>query len=378
MNKTAEYYCVEGEEKAAYLSRLAVSLSALAQGFSLEKDDAKLVTLREFGTVNKWDWSRLPKQESASRQLSELVQRVRSEYSWFDWNVSSKDQSKNRGYFETLNISAQSGLPWVFDLIELHRLRKEAAAELAKLPTYDLLGRRYRDMLLEDYVQEADIAAKTTELHKTAMKRSFLEQLQNTELLGWEASKFSMLPKPRKVISLGGEELWNITFITHSLARGQFQLYVIDVWQDNREPQIVDNGSGEFKVSPQLTAALRFGEDNAAWYILRTIDEQFKSIHPVHVTRALLGPFENRYKTKADSIDPLPITAVLLAADLTVGLFRCSRQYTYAPNHEPYGEELRQVISKEDWRDEIIVCPAAHSSEVSRSVLGTNIRIIEM
>jgi len=208
------------------------------------------------------------------------------------------------------------------------------------------------------------------------MKRSFLEQLQDTELLGWQSTGHSFL-RAEKVRPLGGEELWNLSLIRYDLASSMFQLYVMDIWQDLRDKQITEEKNGEIKVSSQLQQALRFGKDNAAWYILKEIDQQFKSLHPVHVSRALVGPFENKYLTKPDS-PPLSITRELLAEDQNVGLFRFSRQYSYAPNHETHGKELRQIIHRDDWRDEFIICPARYSSRVGKSVLGTNVKILEI
>ena len=74
----------------------------------------------------------------------------------------------------------------------------------------------------------------------------------------------------------------------------------------------------------------------------------------------------------------LQATKEIVAENSNAGLLRFSRQYSYAPNHEPFGEDLKQIIYKEDWRDEIIVCPARYLSKVSHSVLGTNVRIFGM
>ena len=153
---------------------------------------------------------------------------------------------------------------------------------------------------------------------------------------------------------------------------------MIDAWQDIRDPQITETEPGRGKISRELERSFTFGRDNVAWYILKTLDERFQGLHPVHVTRALIGPFETRYLTKPGSIKRLPVTDDILAHDPHAGLLRFSRQYAYAPNHEEHKETVRQVIHREPWADEFIVSPTRYAPKVSASVLGTNVRIIEM
>jgi len=188
-----------------------------------------------------------------------------------------------------------------------------------------------------------------------------------------------MKPEARLVQRLGGEDLWNITFINYSPASSHFHLYVIDVWQDIREPQITlheDNKTGI--VSLPLSETLHFADENAAWYILETIDTRFRSLHPVHVSRAIIGPYENKYRVKPETVPALDIARTLIAEDPTTNILRFARQYAYAPNHRTVDEELRQIVAKENWRDEMIVCKGAYAPRVSQALLGRNVRIIEM
>ncbi|MBI5148456.1 hypothetical protein HZA33_02135 [Candidatus Pacearchaeota archaeon] len=365
---------ITGEEKVRYLACLDRFLYALQK--NLYQQDAKhLATLQAFGVANNWDWARLPEQESTYAEISSLVEIIRENYRWFDWITNQGE--KNRGYFEELTISSESGLPWAFDFIELHRLKTQSEELLAKMPSYEECAGKIKETLLEDKVPVLQLDEEIKKFHVSAMKRNFLEQLQTVRLLGWESSKYSLEPCARKVKTLGGESLWNIVYATFSPASGMFQIYLIDTWQDILEPQITETEHGTV-ISDALKNSFNFGKDNAAWYVLKCLDDSFKSLHPVHVSSALIGPFENKFLTKSDEIKALPITSQLLKEDKETGLLRFSRQYSYAPNHEDTAEGLRQIIYRENWSDEVIVCPGKYSSRVADSVLGTAVRILEV
>ncbi|MBM3199427.1 hypothetical protein FJZ53_00720 [Candidatus Woesearchaeota archaeon] len=368
-------YTIQSKEKEEYLRQLDSYFGILAKGLAVEKDAVNTDAVRSFGEAHKWDWSRIPKKPNTYKSLSQLVQRVRQEHWWLDWKIFSKDPSKNFGYFEQLSISSESGLPWVFDFVELHRLKKESQKMLENTISYDDAAKRLSSLMLEDEVSVEELSRETKKLHETAMKRSFFEKLQNAELLGWESTGYSLPPVVTKIMPLGGEDLWNIKLIRYSPSKNLFHAYVIDLWQDNIEPQIIEEGA-QVIISKELTDLLKFSEDNSAWYMIKTIDEKFRSIHPVHVSRALIGPFENRYLTKHTNFKPLQASEELLAQDKSKGVLRLSVQYSFAPNHES-GDCLRQVIYREDWRDEFIVCPAGCSSKISSSVLGAKVRIME-
>ncbi len=365
---------IKNGEKARSLHQLDRALSALVTGLKIEKPEDR--NLKEFGNAESWNWNRLPKENKTYQIIADLVERVRQEYLWFGWQINSEDPSQNRGYFDKLELSAISGLPWLFNFIELHRLRKTAKESLKEAQSYESLVRDFRKLLLEDHVEIAEVEAKSKEINKAAMRKNFLEQIQDAELLGWESTSYSKKPEARLVLSLGGEQLWNVSFVKYSPSSSMFEIYVVDLWQDVREPLITE-ANGKAVVSPALEKAFDFGKDNASWYILQSLDKKFKSIHPVHVSRSLVGPFETKYLTNPDDIQILPITQELLAEDSNTALLRFSRQYCYAPNHQVEGEELRQVVPRQNWTDEIIVCPAHYSSRVSKSILGTNVRILE-
>ncbi len=371
----AEQHIIEGEEKNTYLRQLDFYLDTLIKDLTIEKDVVNTPIIRDFGESHNWDWTRLPKNPGTYKAIAQLLQRIRKEYSWFDWKTFSEDSSKNFGYFEQLNISSELGLPWVFDFVELHRLKKEASKLLGKARSYADIAKDLETILLGDNVEFSEVTERTQKIHKEAMKISFLEKLKDSELLGWESTEHSLQPITTKVIPLGGEELWNIKFISYSPSKSLFSVYVIDLWQDNREPQITES-DGLGSVSQELAASLKFSEDNSVWYVLKKIDETFKSLHPVHASRAVIGPFENKYLTKPTSLKVLQTTKEILEENQNFSLLRLSVQYAFAPNHESK-EEIRQIIYREDWCDEFIVCPARYSSKVSSSVLGTRVRILE-
>lgn len=374
MRAHCEQVTITGEEKAKYLRTLDAALGVLAQNFLHESDAHHIASLQAFGSQEKWDWSRLPRPKSTYATLAQLVELVRASYAWFDTITNLKEPVKNRRYFDSVRISTQSGLPWVYDIIELNRLQQQSDALCAKLPSYQDCVTKLQSALLEDTLTLDAVPQAADEIVTAALKRSFLEQLKGAGVVGWDATGYRLAPHAKKIMSLGGEELWSVVCIRFSLASSQFQLYVLDVWQDIRAPQM----SGTV-VSPELSSLLKFGDENTAWYVLQTIDERFKSLHPVHVTKTNVGPFEN----KCAQEDPerqttTPIIKDLLAEDVSAGLLRVSRQYTYAPNHKIIEGELRQVVYRDDWRDEIIVCPAKYASRVAKSVLGTKVRVVEV
>jgi hypothetical protein len=369
-----ECHEISGEEKERYLKQLDGALGVLVQ--CLVEDRSRTPMLKEFGDRNAWDWDRLPKQDFTYKTLAELAGRVKGEYRWFDWQVFPAEVQNNCGYFERLGISSASGLPWFAEFTELHRLKRDAAELLRAIPEHRLSAKGLSRLLMTDEVESEAVPQAVYAIHKNAMRRNFLERLRSVDLLGWQTIDFSLPPRAKKIIPLGGEDLWSIDFLKFNPASGMFEAYVIDVWQDLREPQIHEEENG-IKLSEAFQAVLKTcTEDSAAWFVLKEIDDSFRSLHPVHVSKALIGPFENRYMTNPQFV-PLNITAELLREDGNTGILRFSRQYSYAPNHEPVGEEIRQVVYREKWADEVIVCPANCSSRVANSVLGTNVKILE-
>ncbi len=366
------------DEMANYLYRLDSALKTLAEGLVTQENKHQEGLLRAFGEDKQWDWTRLPKNEQIYPTIAKLVERIRKEYQWFAWQEFPDDSKNNQGYFEQLNINTESGLPWMYDFMQLHRLKREATAMLLEIPGFEESAYNLRTLLTSDTEDISRVKEKAAELHKKAMNRNFLEQLHEAELLGWELGKYSLPPQATRLLKLGVEELWNLHFIQYSPGSSMFEMYMIDTWQDVREPQIQEGDYGKGMVSAELQSALKFSPNNAAWFILRSIDEKFPGLHPVHVSRALVGPFENRYLTRPDEIPTLPVTRELLKENPDAGLLRFSRQYSYAPNHVEENEELRQVIHRENWSDEIIVCPGRYSSTVAKSVLGTQVRVFEM
>ncbi len=377
MTRVVREHKLIGDEQSRYLSQIDKFLGVLAQNLVFEKEADHFKTMEDFAKRKDWDWQRLPKFTNTYKTLSNMVQTVREEYQWLDWQTSKDDPSKNKGYFEEANINASSGLPWQFDFIALNKLKKSAPDKLKKLPSFTKLAQNLDRLLLQDDVEIGNVSGVAEDIHKQAMRINYLEQLKDATLLGWESS--DLKPTITKLKSFAGETQFNISFVNYSLASGMFQAYTIDLWQDIRETHIEKDSNGEYQLTNQLRSALKFNSDSlAAWYVLKKIDEGFESLHPVHVSKSLIGPFETKYQTGSNEIPQLPITKELLEEDPEAGFLRFSRQYTYAPNHKTKGKELAQVIYREDWRDEMIITPAKYSSRVADSVLGTQIRIIEV
>ncbi len=365
-----------GEEKAKYLNRLDKALQTLSSSISRESKQG-VHSLQEFGEQNEWDWDRLPKNKTTYRMLSHCVQSVREQYQLLDWLYFENDPSKNRGYCEKITVYAETGLPWAFDLLATRTWKKNAKSLLDKYPSFVEIKNQMKAILLEDYVKTDDVKEEIRKLRKSAEERNFLEQIQDALLIDGSSPK-TLYPKATKVRDLGGEVLWNISFSTFRTGSGLFHSYIMDLWQDNiEEPKIMEDGPNVL-LSADLLKGLHFHENNAAWYILKTIDDKFKGLHPVHVSRAIIGPFENRYRTNFSEINPLDITPSLLRENENAGLLRFNRQYSYAPNDEEKNGEIRQILYTDNWHDEIIVCPARYSSKVAKSVLGTNVKIFEM
>lgn len=368
---------VTGDDHATLLRRIGGSLTALAAEFS-HIPSGYSDAVQEFGRAEEWDWDRLPKRDGTYRVLSELLDRVRQEHVWFSNVIDSEHPERNRGYFDELGISAISGLPWSFSFIELHRLKKGAPAEIEKLPAYDELAKRMRSIALEDHVELVDVPAAADALHRQAMRRSFLEQLDQATLLGWESNTYSLQPAARRIVNMGGEELWNVTFLRYMLDAAMFEAYTIDLWQDNRtDPEIRIEGHRAV-VSDALAGAMKFSHRNDAWYILRTLDDKFESLHPVHASRLLIGPMENRYRTDTRDIPALAVMPELLKEDPNAYVFRCTRQYAYAPKHFETGKgKIRQVVYQEPWADAFLVCQAKHAARIGQGMLG-DVRVIEV
>jgi hypothetical protein len=368
---------IQGDEKEKFLKKLDASLNVLSTNLRLGIDDKQLGLLKAFGDREKWDWQKLPQEGDIYRAMAELVDRVRHEYSWLSWQNANEDYRDNRGWFEQIGISKSSGLPWAFDFVELKRLRDRADGLLGKLPSYEGSRDELKRLIKGDNVELNQVGVNVLNINKNSMKRNFLEKLKGEELIGWGFGDNEIIPHARKELMMGGEDLWNVSAVRFMPASGTFEIYIVDTWQDIREPQITEV-DGEVKVSRELASSLRFGADNAAWYMLKEIDQKFKSLHPVHVTRAVVGPYENRYLDyRKTTFKPLAITKEILGKDPQVGLLRFERQYAYAPNQRDVGDEVRQIVYLENWQDEIIICPSKFSSDVARSVLGTNVRIFE-
>ncbi len=367
---------ISGEEKSKYLFLLDAALESLAENLKRGMNEEQKMALKIFAGANKWDMTRLPSGISPYRNLAEIVSLVRNEYQWFN-TLYFDEPTKNRGYFDEITISAATGLPWSFDFMKLQGLKKDAQAKLQQADDYKKISDRLKLLLLQDTMSVDQVKNTAYKSHEAALKRSFLEQLASAELL-MGAEQQIRITDVKKIVSLGGEDLWNLAFLKYSLADGVFHAYVADMWQDIREPQITKNDANSpIVISESLLGILAsFMENNSAEYLLGKIDESFESLHPVHLSKALIGPFENKYTTRPN-YPLLPLTPKLISDNPETAILRFSRQYTFAPNHFETGNGLRQRRHTERWSDEIIVCPSGLSSAIANSILGTDVRIFE-
>ena len=176
-------------------------------------------------------------------------------------------------------------------------------------------------------------------------------------------------------MQIGGETLWNIKTENYSPETGTYLLYIIDLWQDISEnPHIMQSDDGTVQISQGLKY-FALSKRGPAYHVLRSLDESFENIHPVHAVKATIGPFDSKYQHK--KANQLKISKKLLKEDPNFNLLRSTLQYAYSPNHEQKDDVTRQVIHLDDWKDEFIVCPSNYSAEVSTSLLGSGIHIID-
>jgi len=368
---------ISGERKDDYLKRLDSALTAITSNLQLGMSGSHLERLNEFASQNSWEMHRLPRFQDTYQRLATLNDRVRQEYDWLQWHDDKPNPINNFGYFEEIGISSRSGLPWVWDFVALSRLKKDVDEELARIGSHEGLLRDFRRLLIEDYVDCEEVPSNAQRIHSQAMKRRFLEKLKESEIIGWKNRGRDPVFSIDKTADLGGEKLWNISCINYSRAESMFYLLVIDLWQDILNPPEIREDNDKVEVSDQLRNRLSGFSGNEAWYVIKAIDDAFPSLHPVHVSKARVGPFENRYLLRP-SQTPLPGLIELLKMNPDEGFLRFSRQYSYAPNHEVVGNNQRQILYRTDWSDEIITCPPSFSAQLSDSVLGTDIRIIEV
>jgi hypothetical protein len=365
---------ISGEKKGKYLADLDASMRVLSRNLKPGASDENVRRLKEFGNKESWDWTRIPKIAGTYHILSALTDRIRKEYSLFRWFDKLPNPYDNRGYFEDVGISDTSGLPWSFDFIRLHSIKEKAAGLIEGGKSYEDLVEGVRILITGDDSEIEDVTLDIQKLRKEALKRNFLENLVRAELLDWKFSGNSRI-FAKKLIPLGGEELWNLSFIRYHPSVSMFEAYIIDLWQDLRDPKICCS-EGKVSIDPELISTFNYGHDNAAYFIISEIDNKFSSLHPVHVSKALVGPFENRFLTSPE-FGTLPFVPKMLSINPDAGVLRFSRQYAYAPNHIDTPEGLRQIIYPEAWSDEVIVCPKGFGKEINKSVLGSEVKILE-
>jgi hypothetical protein len=229
-------------------------------------------------------------------------------------------------------------------------------------------------VLLEDTLGLEEVDVKGRTVHTDFLRRNYLENLQNAKVVTLDG-KGGATPSVRKVLEIGDEELWHLKYLSFIPGNNVFEAYVMDFWQDKKdEPQFTING-GEAQVSASLLGTLKYGAKNAAWFMLKQIDDSFPSLHPVHISRGIIGPFEGIYSPRNEEV--LGVCREILAKDPDFKLLRFKRQYSLAPNDREEGKEMRQVIHMQDWNDEILVCPGQYRQRVADSVLGTSVKVVE-
>ncbi|MDO8556711.1 MAG: hypothetical protein Q7R96_06085 [Nanoarchaeota archaeon] len=368
---------ITGKEKATYLQQLDHALTILIERLPIELPDYS-PEVRAFGEQEKWDWTRLPKQDFTYQALARLVQRVQQEYRWFADIIDPAHPKNNRGYFEEITIARESGLPWTDDFFTLQNLRTNVKEKLAAMGNDIQDYHQLTELLTDDKTTPEQTSTRIQQLHRQALKRNFLRQLQTTPIFDAETDKENLELRVTKTAEIGGETLWNIQFLRYGKADSTFQAYNIDLWQDQLGEQHLKEKEGTGTISETLARTLKFGSKNAAWFILREIDQAFENVHPVHVSRALVGPFETRYSDpKKATYTPLAATLQLITQDPTYYALRFSRDYSYAPNHDDTAGSTQQIIYREPWSDQIIICKGQHAPTVANTLEGKKIRIIE-
>jgi hypothetical protein len=370
-NKILEKITLTADQKSSYLAKLDRYIRAVATTLKFGMEETQLRKLKEFGGKENWDWSRIPLQEDTYKELGEMVDFVRKQYQWLDWKENEKNPTENMGFFDETWISTFSGLPCVSDIIKLAVIKKDSPELLASSKNYQQASIDLIRLLLEDNQEISDVRTTSENMHAEALKRNFLENLTASDLISWNNQ--GSRAEARKIIPFGGEDLWRVKYSRFMPSTNIFEIYLMDVWQDIRQPQIIE-AEGKITVSKDLEEAMKFGKENKAWFVLSEIDKMFKSLHPVHVSRGLIGPFENKYGIRAEN--PLQVSKEILEQDQDFSLLRFTRQYSYAPNHRPDGDEIKQIVYMDDWNDELLICPQRYTSRVSKSVLGTNVRVV--
>jgi hypothetical protein len=369
---------IKSQDKWHYLRILDHSLEVLITNLKSGTPEKYTAALQTFGNKHDWNWHRISNIGNSYQILANLIQEVQEEYQLLAWHYDKEDPSNNKGHFYDVTVSSDTGLPWIYDLINLSKLKENADERLERLPTYNQINDQFRQLLMTDQESLSTIMSTVKyNCHRKAMERNFYEHLKQVNLICENRVEVKNNLKCTKVLDFGGESLWNISYAKLSSSLGMYNIYSINLWQDLLDPQIVGNDDGNVEITRGLRSKLNFGADSDAWYIISEIDKEFKSLHPVHVTKMLLGPFENRYQTKPETVNQLDIATELLIRNPQIGLLRANVQYSYAPNHEVADEGTRQIIHRHDWHDEIIVCPAQYSALVSNSVLGDRIRVFE-
>ncbi|HLC66907.1 MAG TPA: hypothetical protein VJK52_04670, partial [Candidatus Nanoarchaeia archaeon] len=190
MQRIPEQYPISGGVQRSYLRSLDRMLQVASAHFAGLSNEYSPET-KAFGAANQWDWERLPHHPTTYRTFAQLTDRVRQEYRWFDWIDDAAHPSDNRGFFEELGISAVSGMPWGFSFIELARLKEKVAECREKIPAPDVLVQDLRAALLYDETPIDAVSAKTLAIHRHAMRRNYLEQLEQAQLLHCGAHTFS-------------------------------------------------------------------------------------------------------------------------------------------------------------------------------------------
>jgi hypothetical protein len=369
--RQSRHHTIAGDEKARFLNALDCSLACLVTALQAGKDWELSDALFSFGSKNQWDWSRLPTEIQDSSKLATLVQKAREFYTLFDWHEDKANPLNSRGYYTELGISTETGLPWAWDFIRLHTIKNNLSFHLLQTMPYEQGVMQLAELLTGDLRTPDEARLQVVGLHEGAMKRNFLEMLKENPLMSKSIEGYAYGPVVEKLVSLGAETCYSVSLLLYSRASGTFQAYVLELWQDILKPHIIETPEG-FQLSSAFKDALWFAEQNAPWFILSSIDKRFESLHPVHVSRAIIGPYENRYMAAPELAKQLLIKAPDTA------LLRARMEYSYSPNHTENSEcQLQQVLYRESWYDEIIVAPAGHAASIASSVLGDRVRVVK-
>lgn len=371
-----EIFTMQGDEKERYLGKLDAALGVLATQIAHDVTLANFAPIREYGERHGWDLTgRMPHMDSIPGTFSSAVTTVRSLYDLFRNHTQEPDPKQNRSYFSELEFHATTGMPLSFAVRGLYTLKDDIGGQLRKFPTMPEAAASLASLLASDTTPVNQVPQEAATIKEGALKRSFLEYLASYPLPAYSTQSGI---DARLITEEGAESLWSLNFTRLDMVSGFVTFYQVDLWQDftGRLIQAKPNG---VEINTELRQILEFTQRPDPWYLLGKIDERFENIHPVHLSRCTIGPFESRYMTAEPEVPRLQFAQGIYKSDPEAAFLRCGWQYAFAPKSVDTTRKKavirRQDLVREDWRSEVLVVPAQHTAAASQAALGTGVRV---